>query len=145
VATALELGKKTVSMIKRNLFWAFGYNTGLIPIAAWALVPFLGLNVFGWLPILVVVAMALGSVTVGGNSLLLGRYRPRFAAVKPKREQIYCDWELEQVYSPSEAGSATAWKKKRLLRTCSQNLPTFSLFLLSKSAQGCIQRSRCQS
>ena len=49
VATALELGKKTVSKIKQNLFWAFAYNTGLIPIAGGALVPFLGLSVFGWL------------------------------------------------------------------------------------------------
>jgi Cu+-exporting ATPase len=60
----------------------------LIPIAAGALVPFLGLNVFGWLPILAGAAMAVSSVTVVGNSLLLGRYRPRFAAVKPKQEQI---------------------------------------------------------
>ncbi|HJU34998.1 MAG TPA: heavy metal translocating P-type ATPase [Nitrososphaera sp.] len=109
VATALELGKKTASKIKQNLFWAFAYNTGLIPIAAGALVPFLGLSVFGWLPILAGAAMALSSVTVVGNSLLLGRYRPRFAAVKPKQEQkIYSDKELEQVYSPSEAASATA-------------------------------------
>ena len=33
VVIALELGKKTVSKIKQNLFWAFAYNTGLIPIA----------------------------------------------------------------------------------------------------------------
>src|ERR687897_3346430 len=63
VATALELGKKTVSKIKQNLFWAFAYNTGLIPIAGGALVPFLGLSVFGWLPILAGAAMALSSVT----------------------------------------------------------------------------------
>ena len=47
VVTALDLGKKTVSKIKQNLFWAFAYNTGLIPIAAGALVPFMGLSVFG--------------------------------------------------------------------------------------------------
>ena len=77
VITALELGKKTVSKIKQNLFWAFAYNTGLIPIAAGALVPILGLSVFGWLPILAGVAMAMSSVTVVTNSLLLGRYKPR--------------------------------------------------------------------
>jgi P-type Cu+ transporter len=34
VVIALDLGKKTVSKIKQNLFWAFVYNTGIIPIAA---------------------------------------------------------------------------------------------------------------
>ena len=77
VITALELGKKTVSKIKQNLFWAFAYNTGLIPIAAGALVPVFGLSVFGWLPILAGVAMAMSSVTVVTNSLLLGRYKPK--------------------------------------------------------------------
>ncbi|CAN5789726.1 N/A [soil metagenome] len=77
VITALELGKKTVSKIKQNLFWAFAYNTGLIPVAAGALVPIFGLSVFGWLPILAGVAMAMSSVTVVTNSLLLGRYKPQ--------------------------------------------------------------------
>jgi Cu+-exporting ATPase len=76
VVTALDLGKKTVSKIKQNLFWAFAYNTGLIPIAAGVLVPFLGIGIFGWLPILAGVAMAMSSVTVVTNSLLLGRYIP---------------------------------------------------------------------
>jgi Cu+-exporting ATPase len=99
VATALELGKKTVSKIKQNLFWAFAYNTGLIPIAGGALVPFLGVSVFGWLPILAAVAMALSSVTVVGNSILLGRYRPRFTAAKPERERIYTEKDLKEVYT----------------------------------------------
>jgi len=77
VITALDLGKKTVSKIKQNLFWAFAYNTGLIPIAAGALVPILGLGVFGWLPILAGLAMAMSSVTVVTNSLLLGKYKPK--------------------------------------------------------------------
>jgi Cu+-exporting ATPase len=47
VVTALDLGKKTVSKIKQNLFWAFAYNTGLIPIAGGILVPFLGVEIFG--------------------------------------------------------------------------------------------------
>lgn len=75
VITALDLGKKTVSKIKQNLFWAFAYNTGLIPIAGGVLVPFLGLGIFGWLPILAGIAMALSSVTVVTNSLLLGKYK----------------------------------------------------------------------
>ena len=78
VVTALDLGKKTVSKIKQNLFWAFAYNTGLIPIAAGILVPFLGIGIFGWLPILAGIAMALSSITVVTNSLLLGKYRPQY-------------------------------------------------------------------
>ncbi len=99
VVTALELGKKTVSKIKQNLFWAFAYNTGLIPIAGGALVPFLGLSVFGWLPILAGAAMALSSLTVVGNSILLGRYRPKFAPSKPENEQIYTEKELKAAYA----------------------------------------------
>jgi Cu+-exporting ATPase len=77
VVTALDLGRKTVAKIKQNLFWAFAYNTGLIPIAAGALVPVFGIGVFGWLPILAGIAMALSSVTVVTNSLLLGKYKPK--------------------------------------------------------------------
>ncbi|MDQ6723102.1 MAG: HAD-IC family P-type ATPase, partial [Thermoproteota archaeon] len=76
VVTALDLGKKTVSKIKQNLFWAFAYNTGLIPIAGGVLVPVLGIGIFGWLPILAGIAMALSSITVVTNSLMLGRYKP---------------------------------------------------------------------
>ncbi len=79
VVTALDLGKKTVSKIKQNLFWAFAYNAGLIPVAAGVLVPFLGVGMFGWLPMLAGGAMALSSVTVVGNSILLGRYKSKFA------------------------------------------------------------------
>ena len=87
VAIALELGSKTVSKIKQNLFWAFAYNTGLIPIAGGILVPFLGVGIFGWLPMLAGVAMAMSSLTVVGNSLLLGRYKPKFLVRKSKHEQ----------------------------------------------------------
>ena len=77
VSIALELGKKTVTKIKQNLFWAFAYNTGLIPIAGGALVPLLGVGMFGWLPMLAALAMAMSSVTVVGNSILLDRYKPK--------------------------------------------------------------------
>ena len=79
VVTALDLGQKTVSKIKQNLFWAFAYNAGLIPIAAGVLVPFAGAGMFGWLPMLAGGAMALSSVTVVSNSILLGRYKSKFA------------------------------------------------------------------
>lgn len=87
VVVALDLGTKTVSKIKQNLFWAFAYNTGLIPIAGGILVPFLGVGIFGWLPMLAGVAMAMSSLTVVGNSLLLGRYKPKFLDRKAKHEQ----------------------------------------------------------
>jgi Cu+-exporting ATPase len=96
VVTALDLGRKTVSKIKQNLFWAFAYNTGLIPIAGGILVPFLGVEIFGWLPMLAGLAMAMSSVTVVGNSILLGRYKPKFAPAKPKREEVYTDEDLKR-------------------------------------------------
>ena len=89
VVTALDLGKKTVSKIKQNLFWAFVYNTGLIPIAAGILVPFFGIGIFGWLPMLAGLAMAMSSVTVVGNSLLLGRYKSKFSKNTNKSKKNY--------------------------------------------------------
>jgi Cu+-exporting ATPase len=103
VVTALDLGRKTVSKIKQNLFWAFAYNTGLIPIAGGILVPFLGVGIFGWLPMLAGLAMAMSSVTVVGNSILLGRYKPRFAPIKPKREEVYNEEDLKKAYSLQSA------------------------------------------
>ncbi len=88
VVTALDLGRKTVSKIKQNLFWAFSYNAGLIPIAGGVLVPFLGVGIFGWLPMLAGLAMAMSSVTVVGNSILLGKYRPNFAKKRQNIEEI---------------------------------------------------------
>ena len=100
VVTALDLGKKTVSKIKQNLFWAFAYNAGLIPIAGGILVPFMGIEIFGWLPMLAGLAMAMSSVTVVGNSILLGRYKPRFATANGKNKgQVYTDKDLKKVYS----------------------------------------------
>jgi Cu+-exporting ATPase len=70
VADALELARRTMRVIRQNLFWAFAYNTIGIPIAAGVLYPFTG-----WLlsPVLASAAMALSSVTVVTNSLRLKR------------------------------------------------------------------------
>jgi Cu+-exporting ATPase len=105
VVTALDLGRKTVSKIKQNLFWAFAYNTGLIPIAGGILVPFLGVGIFGWLPMLAGLAMAMSSVTVVGNSILLGRYKPKFAddrkgQVGYKGREAYSEKDLKEVFLP---------------------------------------------
>ena len=74
---ALELGKRTMSKIKQNLFWAFGYNIVLIPIAAGALIPIFTISIYGFLPTLAALAMAFSSVTVVSNSLLLTRFKSK--------------------------------------------------------------------
>ncbi len=76
VAVAIRLSRKTLSKIKENLFWAFAYNVVLIPVAAGALVPFFGAQVSSVRPFLAAGAMAISSVTVISNSLLLFRFRP---------------------------------------------------------------------
>lgn len=78
VVVAIRLSKSTVRKIKQNLFWAFIYNGALIPLAAGALVPLFGAQVYNVLPFLAAAAMALSSVTVISNSLLLERFKPEF-------------------------------------------------------------------
>ncbi len=67
VSRAIKLSRKTMQKIKQNLFWAFAYNSGAIPIAAIGL-----LN-----PILAAAAMALSSISVIANSASLKRYNIR--------------------------------------------------------------------
>lgn len=71
VASAIELSKKTMRTIKLNLFWAFGYNVILIPVAAGILYPYFHILLN---PILASLAMAMSSISVVSNSLLLRRY-----------------------------------------------------------------------
>ena len=75
VANAIQLSRKTVRKIKENLFWAFIYNIVLIPIAAGLLIPLFGLGAI-LNPIYAAVAMALSSITVTLNSMLLNRWKP---------------------------------------------------------------------
>ena len=72
VASAIELSRKTMRTIKLNLFWAFGYNTLLIPVAMGVLYPFFGILLS---PIFASAAMASSSISVVTNSLLLKRHR----------------------------------------------------------------------
>jgi Cu+-exporting ATPase len=66
VEAALDISRRTVSKIRQNLFWAFAYNAAGIPLAA-----------LGYLsPVLAGAAMAMSSVSVMSNALLLKRWKP---------------------------------------------------------------------
>ena len=73
VVAAVQFSKKVMRRIKENIFWAFAYNTILIPIAAGVLYPTFGIT---FEPALAGLAMALSSVTVITLSLMLKRYVP---------------------------------------------------------------------
>ncbi|WP_071674703.1 heavy metal translocating P-type ATPase [Nioella nitratireducens] len=73
VVNAVEVSTRTMRNIKQNLFWAFAYNTALIPLAAGALYPALGLLLS---PVIAAGAMALSSVFVLTNALRLRRIAP---------------------------------------------------------------------
>jgi Cu+-exporting ATPase len=77
VVTAIALSRATLRNIKQNLFWAFAYNTILIPVAAGVLFPFFGILLN---PIFAAAAMGLSSVTVVSNALRLRRFRPPWVA-----------------------------------------------------------------
>jgi Cu+-exporting ATPase len=72
IPKAINLSKKTMKTIKLNLFWAFGYNIILIPVAMGALFPFFHILLN---PIFASMAMALSSVSVVTNSLSLKRVK----------------------------------------------------------------------
>jgi len=73
VVNAVEISRATLRNIRQNLFWAFGYNTALIPVAAGILYPAFGVLLS---PVLAAGAMALSSVFVLSNALRLRRVRP---------------------------------------------------------------------
>ena len=67
VVQALQLSRAITRRIRQNLFWAFAYNVVGIPLAAFGLLS----------PVVAGAAMALSSVSVVSNALLLGRFKPR--------------------------------------------------------------------
>ena len=78
VVAALALSRRTMSVIRQNLFWAFAYNVVLIPVAMGILYPAFGVTIN---PAMAAGAMALSSVSVISNSLRLRTYDPRPSAV----------------------------------------------------------------
>ena len=76
--------------IRQNLFWAFGYNILLIPIAAGILQPFDGVPAFlrQLHPMLAAMAMAFSSISVVTNSLRL--YRAKTTGINPHPPPLGC-------------------------------------------------------
>ncbi|GAG71821.1 unnamed protein product, partial [marine sediment metagenome] len=80
---AVQLSNKVMSRIKWNLFWAFAYNTALIPVAAGLLYPFTGIT---FRPEFAGLAMAMSDVTVITLSLMLKRYLPPAKSSKKQKK-----------------------------------------------------------
>ncbi len=74
VVTSIQLSRATMTKIKQGLFWAFAYNTALIPVAAGILYPLASILLD---PVFAAAAMATSSVSVVTNASLLKRFKPK--------------------------------------------------------------------
>jgi Cu+-exporting ATPase len=74
IVEAVALSRRTLAIIKQNLFWAFIYNIIGLPVAAGVLYPFTGLLLS---PMIAAAAMAMSSVSVVSNSLRLKGFTPK--------------------------------------------------------------------
>jgi len=126
IVTAISLSKRTMKTIRQNLFWAFAYNTALIPVAAGVLYLVFGqggvpaqldfvLGDNGFLnPILAAAAMAASSITVVFNSLRLRRFKPAepgelIQGGVPMAIDPVCKMEVEE----SQAAATSDYKGKK--------------------------------
>ena len=125
IVTAISLSKRTMRTIKQNLFWAFAYNTALIPVAAGVLYLVFGrtgvpiglhfiLGNYGFLnPILAAAAMAMSSITVVSNSLRLRSFKPAKTQTDnggvPMAIDPVCKMEVEE----SKAAATSEYKGKK--------------------------------
>jgi len=73
VPAAIEVSRRTYAKIRQNLFWAFAYNVVGLPLAAFGLLD----------PVFAGAAMAMSSLSVMTNALLLSRWRPTFTSGAP--------------------------------------------------------------
>jgi Cu+-exporting ATPase len=85
VVNAVEVSRRTMSNIRQNLLWAFGYNVALIPVAAGVLYPAFGLLLS---PVFAAGAMAMSSVSVLTNALRLRRIAPAMSERRPAEKHV---------------------------------------------------------
>ena len=91
VPDAIVLSRRTLGTIKGNLFWAFGYNTAAIPLAA-----------LGFLnPLIAAAAMAFSSVFVVSNSLRLRRFRPAGHGLAMPGAEVKPAWRAGLAVGPA--------------------------------------------
>ena len=126
IVNAIYLSKRTLRTIKQNLFWAFAYNTSLIPVAAGVLFIAFGrtgvpsglhfiLGDYGFLnPILAAAAMATSSLTVVFNSLRLRRFKPaRLTDMNEGGEPMAIDPVCKMEVKENEAAATSEYQGEK--------------------------------
>ncbi|MGH2489250.1 MAG: heavy metal translocating P-type ATPase [Candidatus Limnocylindria bacterium] len=99
ILTAISLSRATMSNIKQNLLFAWGYNTVGIPLAAGVMYPFFGILLS---PIIAAAAMAASSLSVVGNANRLRGYRPPELLQLPSMSEVKPVVDTPTVRTPAE-------------------------------------------
>jgi P-type Cu+ transporter len=107
VVGALDLSRRTISVIKQNLVWAFGYNVVLIPVAAGVLYPLWGVLLS---PILAGAAMAFSSVSVVTNSLRLKRWTDEASLDSAGGSTMAIDPVCKMTVEPAKAAAQSTYR-----------------------------------